>query len=95
MRGGEGFNLRQEQFQDVYKRQVYGSATSEQWGEASRKADFHDLKGDLESLAAASGAVLEYRPSTRAFGHPGRSADVFRCGQCIGWICLLYTSRCV
>ena len=65
---------------------VYGSATSEQWGEASRKADFHDLKGDLESLAAASGAVLEYRPSTRAFGHPGRSADVFRGGQCIGWI---------
>ena len=30
--------------------------------------------------------VLEYRPSTRAFGHPGRSADVFRGGQCIGWI---------
>ncbi|MET0754497.1 MAG: phenylalanine--tRNA ligase subunit beta, partial [Pseudoxanthomonas sp.] len=44
------------------------------------------LKGDLESLAAAAGAVLEYRPSQNSFGHPGRSADVFREGQRIGWI---------
>ncbi|MEP6907444.1 MAG: phenylalanine--tRNA ligase subunit beta, partial [Pseudoxanthomonas sp.] len=65
---------------------VQGSASSEQWGEPTRKSDFHDLKGDLDSLAAASGAVLEYRPSPQAFGHPGRSADIFRDGQCIGWI---------
>ena len=65
---------------------VYGSAAGEQWGEQTRKVDFHDLKGDLESLAAASGAVLEYRPSACAFGHPGRSAEIFRDGQRIGWI---------
>ena len=65
---------------------IHGDARSEQWGEPARKADFHDLKGDLESLAAASGAILEYRPSQHPFGHPGRSADVFRDGHCIGWI---------
>jgi phenylalanyl-tRNA synthetase beta chain len=65
---------------------VCGDATALQWGEGARKVDFHDLKGDLASLAAASGAVLEYRPATRPYGHPGRSADVWRDGQCIGWI---------
>ncbi len=68
-----------------------GDAHAEQWGEKTRKLDFHDLKGDLEALAAASGATLEFRPSTAAFGHPGRSADVYRLnetgnGTRIGWI---------
>jgi len=65
---------------------ICGDALALQWGEAARKSDFHDLKGDLESLAAASGAVLEFRPSTQPFGHPGRSADVYRDGLAIGWI---------
>src|SRR5690606_7198076 len=39
---------------------IHGEARAEQWGEPARQADFHDLKGDLESLAACSGAVLEY-----------------------------------
>ncbi|MCD9033395.1 phenylalanine--tRNA ligase subunit beta [Luteimonas sp. Y-2-2-4F] len=63
-----------------------GAARAEQWGEAARPVDFHDLKGDLESLAAAARATLEYRPSQAPFGHPGRSADVFRDGERIGWI---------
>ena len=65
---------------------IHGNAGPEQWDEKARKADFHDLKGDLDSLAAASGAMLEYRPSQNPYGHPGRSADVFRDGHCIGWI---------
>ena len=65
---------------------VCGDAEAEQWGLPSRKVDFHDLKGDLESLAAASGAVLEFQPSSRPCGHPSRSADVLRDGVCIGWI---------
>ena len=63
-----------------------GPAAAEQWGVAARPVDFHDLKGDLDSLAAASGAALAYRPSTAAWGHPGRSADVLRDGVAIGWI---------
>ncbi|MEE7546840.1 phenylalanine--tRNA ligase subunit beta, partial [Xanthomonas sp. Kuri4-1] len=65
---------------------VCGDALALQWGETARKVDFHDLKGDLASLAAASGALLDYRPSQQPWGHPGRSADVYRDGECIGWI---------
>ncbi|WAT15939.1 phenylalanine--tRNA ligase subunit beta [Xanthomonas fragariae] len=65
---------------------VCGDALALQWGETARKVDFHDLKGDLVALAAASGAVLEFQPSTQPFGHPGRSADIYRDGACIGWI---------
>lgn len=67
-----------------------GHAGEEQWGGGKRDVDFHDLKGDLESLAGLAGAVLAFRPSQRAQGHPGRSADVYRldAGESarIGWI---------
>ena len=63
-----------------------GDARAEQWGGESREVGFHDLKGDLESLAACAGAQLEFRPSQAAHGHPGRSADVSRDGARIGWI---------
>lgn len=68
-----------------------GPASAEQWGQAARAVDFHDLKGDLESLAALSGARLAFRPSVAPFGHPGRSAEVHRVdlegGEVhLGWI---------
>ena len=68
-----------------------GNATSEQWGVPVRALDFHDIKGDLDSLAALSGAVLDYRASSESFAHPGRSADVYRLAEAggdlrIGWI---------
>ena len=63
-----------------------GDALGEQWGEVSRAVDFHDVKGDLESLAASAGATLSYRRSDAAWGHPGRSAEVFRGERHIGWI---------
>ncbi|MNV36383.1 Phenylalanine--tRNA ligase beta subunit [compost metagenome] len=65
---------------------VCGDSAALQWGDKARKVDFHDLKGDLESLAAASGAALEFRASQRPYAHPARSADIWRDGQCIGWI---------
>ncbi|WP_312237087.1 phenylalanine--tRNA ligase subunit beta [Stenotrophomonas sp.] len=65
---------------------VCGDADPQQWGLATRKVDFHDLKGDLESLAAATGAVLAFQPSQRPYGHPARSAEVLRDGVSLGWI---------
>jgi len=65
---------------------VCGDAAALQWGDTARKVDFHDLKGDLESLAAASGARLEFRAAQHPFAHPARSADVCRDGRRIGWI---------
>lgn len=57
---------------------VTGDAHAEQWGEAAREVDFHDLKGDLESLPACVGARLEFRPAQAAYGHPGRAATLTR-----------------
>ncbi|GAA4862254.1 phenylalanine--tRNA ligase subunit beta [Luteimonas vadosa] len=67
-----------------------GDARAAHWDAASRPVDFHDLKGDLESLAGLSGASLRYRPSSAAWGHPGRSADVYASNDGedvhVGWI---------
>ncbi|MFC5577543.1 phenylalanine--tRNA ligase subunit beta [Lysobacter niabensis] len=63
-----------------------GVVEGEQWSGKSHPVGFHDLKGDLESLAAVAGAELEYRPSRPAWAHPGRSADVYRDGVKLGWI---------
>ena len=71
---------------------VCGDAVALQWGLPSRKVDFHDLKGDLEALAAASGARLLFVPSAPAHAHPGRSADVLSDGVRIGWIGQLHPS---
>ena len=65
---------------------ICGDADTQQWGLPTRKVDFHDLKGDLESLAAASGAALEFKPLQRPYGHPARSAEVYRDGVSLGWI---------
>jgi phenylalanyl-tRNA synthetase beta chain len=68
-----------------------GDAQGEQWAGKSHAVGFHDLRGDLDSLAGAAGAQLEYRPSQPAWAHPGRSADVIRVdgsgeGVKLGWI---------
>ncbi|MGY1410313.1 phenylalanine--tRNA ligase subunit beta [Luteimonas sp. A611] len=69
---------------------IQGGAQAEQWGAAVRGVDFHDLKGDLEALAACTGARLDYRPSDAPHGHPGRSAEVVRVDgdapRRLGWI---------
>ncbi|MCC4594689.1 phenylalanine--tRNA ligase subunit beta [Xanthomonas campestris pv. phormiicola] len=65
---------------------VCGDADALQWGLPARKVDFYDLKGDLDALASAAGARLDYRPSALPFAHPTRAADVYRDGARIGWI---------
>src|SRR4249919_4131063 len=40
---------------------VCGAVDGEQWAAKSHPIGFHDLKGDLDSLAAMAGAQLEYR----------------------------------
>lgn len=69
-----------------------GDAAAEQWAAPSRAVGFHDLKGDLESLAALAGATLEFRACAPAWAHPGRSADVVRDGVKLGWIGQLHPS---
>jgi phenylalanyl-tRNA synthetase beta chain len=57
-----------------------GAAQAEQWGEARRAVDFHDLKGDFESVLALAGSIanIRYIPASEPWLHPGRSAEAWR-----------------
>ncbi|MBT2118764.1 phenylalanine--tRNA ligase subunit beta [Dyella sp. LX-66] len=70
-----------------------GSARAEQWGEASRPLDFHDLKGELDAIVAWGGEPQRW--SVHADGlpgwlHPGRGARVARDGQTVGYLGALH-----
>jgi phenylalanyl-tRNA synthetase beta chain len=67
---------------------AWGLAWPEQWGEGKRKIDFYDVKADVESLLAASGAADEFRfvASRLACLHPGRTARIFRGDTPCGWL---------
>jgi phenylalanyl-tRNA synthetase beta chain len=63
---------------------VAGPALPEQWGVASRNADFFDLKGDLDALFAPR--TLACRPVVHPALHPGRAAEVVLDGEVIGFV---------
>ncbi len=67
---------------------VTGAARAEQWSADKRAVDFHDLKGDLQSLRALAGCDdLRFEAvDGRPWLHPGRAADVRLDGRRIGWI---------
>ncbi len=55
---------------------------------SARELDFFDLKGDLESLLGLAGDLsrVKFLPTTAAWLHPGRAADVWLGERCIGQI---------
>ena len=70
-----------------------GSARAEQWGEPKRALDFHDIKGDLESLIGLSSAPETWSFDTNdlpGWLHPGRGARVLRDGVAVGAIGALH-----
>ena len=74
-----------------------GHRLPEQWGlprEMRERADFFDVKGDVEALLAATGAGAEFRFEPRALPclHPGRAARVLRQGRPVGWLGELHPS---
>lgn len=66
---------------------IAGSRHPESWGAPnSEMVDFFDLKGDIESLFALTGArhQLELRPARHPALHPGQSAQLVRGGEVLG-----------
>jgi phenylalanyl-tRNA synthetase beta chain len=63
-----------------------GRAAPESWTGDKRTVDFYDIKADVENVLALGGGkrAIEYRPSGRAWLHPGRSAEVVVDGKSIG-----------
>ena len=71
---------------------VSGPVWPEQWAEAGRPADFHDVKGDLEALLALTGRPEEFhfQPAAHPALHPGQSAQVCAGEHVIGWLGALH-----
>jgi len=66
---------------------AWGSNSPEQWGEATRRVDYYDLKGDLEILLSnTSASEFSCTPSRHPALHPGRSALISQAGNSIGLI---------
>jgi phenylalanyl-tRNA synthetase beta chain len=61
---------------------AYGDAVATQWGQPSRRVDFFDVKGDLESLMAP--LALRFTPVQHPALHPGRSAELWHGAQRVG-----------
>jgi phenylalanyl-tRNA synthetase beta chain len=74
-----------------------GHRLPEQWGlprDMRAPVDFFDVKGDIEALLAATGALAEFtfEPHALSCLHPGRAARVLRNGQPVGWLGELHPS---
>lgn len=69
-----------------------GSVLPEQWGEPLRKADFYDLKADVEAILAASACVAgsSFVAAAHPALHPGQCARIERDGRELGWIGALH-----
>lgn len=63
---------------------AWGPADAPQWGEAERRADFFDAKGDVQALLAPQAAT--FVPAEHPALHPGRAAAVVVDGQTIGHV---------
>ena len=69
-----------------------GDVVPEQWGAPSRRADFFDLKGDLEALFAQTGCpeAFEFVSDVHPSLHPGQAARIRRDGRNLGWIGMVH-----
>jgi len=61
---------------------AWGPAAAEQWGEAARRVDYFDVKGDVEALLG--GLATSFVATRHPALHPGRSAEVMVGGRKIG-----------
>ncbi|HET6586706.1 MAG TPA: phenylalanine--tRNA ligase subunit beta [Oleiagrimonas sp.] len=73
-----------------------GTASAEQWGVKARALDFHDIRGDLDALVAATGVADDWQlvaDGLPSWLHPGRSARIRRDGRDVGVIGMLHPER--
>ena len=70
---------------------ICGALNDEQWGEASRKVDFFDLKADVEAILSLGGlGDITFEKAEHSALHPGQTARILKNGQAIGWIGALH-----
>ena len=63
---------------------LYGSSQPEQWGIKTKKIDFYDVKGDLETLS--EGELRFTNKDAPGALHPGKSACILKNEKPVGWL---------
>ena len=70
---------------------VLGDVYTEQWGEKPRKADFFDIKSDIEAIFGLTGCTVKYLSGSHSALHPGQAAEILsKDGDKIGWLGMLH-----
>jgi phenylalanyl-tRNA synthetase beta chain len=70
---------------------ILGSTHPEQWGENARKADFFDIKADVEAIFALTAHDVQFVVGKNAALHPGQTAAIVSsAGEQIGWLGMLH-----
>jgi phenylalanyl-tRNA synthetase beta chain len=68
-----------------------GNAYSEQWGIASQKVDFFDVKADVQALFGLADADVQFVTAQHPALHPGQTAEILsQQGEKIGWLGMLH-----
>lgn len=68
-----------------------GSAYPEQWGVATRKVDFFDVKADVQAMFSLTGVDVQFIPAKHPALHPGQTAEILSSqGDNIGWLGMLH-----
>ena len=71
---------------------ICGDLHDEQWAEQTQKADFFDIKADVEALLSYSAADSVFAAAEHPALHPGQSACIKQDGEIIGWLGALHPS---
>lgn len=70
---------------------ISGTVSQAQWGEKPRKADFFDIKGDVEALLAENAGIhFDFEPGAHSALHPGQCARIVKDGVTTGWLGALH-----
>ncbi|QJD31095.1 phenylalanine--tRNA ligase subunit beta [Methylococcus geothermalis] len=70
---------------------VLGAVLDEQWGEKGRRADFFDVKGDVEAILGLTGrASVRFRSAAHHALHPGQTAEIVIGHVGAGWLGMLH-----
>ncbi|VAW45107.1 Phenylalanyl-tRNA synthetase beta chain [hydrothermal vent metagenome] len=80
--------------QDVLLLAKTGQQAPEQWSVNNQKVDFFTLKGDVETMLSGSGLAIEFSPSSQAYLHPGRQAEVKLGSETVGYLGQVHPSIC-
>lgn len=69
-----------------------GGRQAESWHAKAQAMDYFDLKGEVETILKAARVSAQFERSTRAWLHPGQSAEIIVAGKSIGYLGRLHPS---